>query len=167
MKLVLVPILSALLGVFPGEALACRMSPPVVTRTSIELAAHSDLVFIAHVDKVRPLDAADQAFLKDFPANTKVGVIYTMPTAVAEYTVVRVLKGSGPMAALLQSATWDCGGLMMETGGEYLIFANRQVDVRGTVAPIEGSFPLQGFTEAAAELQKIDTFLTPKASTTL
>ena len=167
MKMLLVSILSALLSVFPGKAFACRMSPPVITRTSIELAAQSDLVFIAHVDKVRPLDAADQAFLKDFPANTKVGVIYTMPTALTEYTVVRVLKGVAPMPALLQSATWNCGGLIMEKGGEYLIFANRQVDVRGTVAPIEGSFPLQGFTEAAAELQKIDTFLTPKASTDL
>ena len=155
-------MLLALLGLFCGNAMACRMVG-YVWPTSTELASTSQLVFIAHVEKVQPLSKSDEEFVRSGFASAPNGISVRVPTERAEFSLVRNLKGLTPKPALLESSVWNCSGVTLEQGSDYLIFANAPEKVGADIAPAKGSFKLDGSLHAQVELQNIENYFTLQA----
>ena len=148
-------VLVAALLLGSSNAMACRR-PGYVPPTTVELASSSALVFIAHVGKVRPLSQAEEEFVASRFAGVPDGLPIEVPSERAEFSLVRNLKEAAPSSVLLKSSVWNCSGINLEQGNDYLVFAQVPDSVGQDISPIQGSFKLDGSEFAHAELQKIE-----------
>ncbi|MEJ1096649.1 MULTISPECIES: hypothetical protein [unclassified Pseudoxanthomonas] len=143
-----------------GSAMACSI-PGKQWPTTAELAIASDLVFIAHVERIRRMSPEDTKLMEAISSgNPPLNVAFLPPTHPADFSVLRVLKGTVPEHVLLQSAVQNCSGVHLEEGGDYLIFANRPSMAGDDIAPIKGSFKLDDSEYTQDELRKVE-FLFP------
>jgi len=148
----------AILSAGSADALACRRIPPVVIPSNSELAARSELVFIARIEGVLPLGAADEELLRSGFANVPMNTPIRLPTASTEFSVVRSLKGAPLVHARIESATTSCGTIL-EDGSEYLVFANNPASADAEIVPLSGTFQLDGSQQAQASLAEVESSL--------
>ncbi|WP_176943963.1 hypothetical protein [Pseudoxanthomonas sp. CF125] len=154
-------LLAALLALACGDAMACRMAG-YVWPTSIQLATSSEWVFIMHVNDVLPLSPSEAAFASSAFESVPAGIPFRFPTEKAQVSLLRSLKGDAPATAVVESSVEGCSGVSLQSGGDYLVFANPPETGDGVIAPIKGSFKL-GNAYAQTELQKIENHLTLQA----
>lgn len=145
-----------------GSAMACRIEG-MQWPTTTELANTSELIFIAHVERVRPMSPENARLMEAIDSgNPLVDVPFLYPVHPADFSVRSVLKGTVPEYTLLQSAVQDCSGVHLEEGEDYLIFANRPAMPGDDIAPIKGSFKLDSSKYAQDELRKVESLFPSK-----
>ncbi|MEO8365188.1 MAG: hypothetical protein ABI538_03165 [Pseudoxanthomonas sp.] len=146
----------AILAAGSADVLACRRIPPIIIPSNSELAAGSELVFIARIERVLPLGIADDELVRSGFANVPTNTPIRMLTASTEFSFVRSLKGAPLMHSMMESATTSCGTILQE-GSEYLIFANNPASADDEVVPLRGTFKLDGSQQAQASLAEVES----------
>ena len=102
------------------------------------------------------MSQAEEEFVVSKFAGVPDGLPIEVPSERAEFSLVRNLKGAAPASLLLKSSVWNCSGINLEQGNDYLVFAQVPDSVGQDISPIQGSFKLDGSEFAHAELQKIE-----------
>ena len=140
------------------DALACRTVPPIVVPPVEQLAGTSDLVFIARVEQVLPLsdEKAELVQLAFGEAPLEKPII--LPNASARISLLRTLKGAPSARAMMQSALTNCG-VVLEEGGDYLVFANDPGLSGGEILPLLGTFRFDSSSQALAKIARIESTL--------
>ncbi len=140
------------------DALACRTIPPIVVPPVEQLAATSDFVFIARVEQVLPLSDEDAELVQLAFGEAPLEKPIILPNASMRISLLRTLKGAPSAHAMMQSALTNCGVVLQE-GGDYLVFANDPGLSGGEILPLLGTFLFDNSPQALADLSRIESTL--------
>jgi hypothetical protein len=152
----------ACLALVSFDALACRTNPPRTAPSYRELANTSELIAVIHVERVRPLSPADEAFIEKVFTDPPLNVVIHLPTASAEFSTIRLLKGEQPEQSLIQSGVTSCD-VSFQEGKDYLVFSQRP-GPSGEIVPLYGTFTIDQSQHSLATLAEVESFLSPNNS---
>jgi hypothetical protein len=149
--------LLACLALVPFDAFACRTNPPRTAPSYRDLANTSELIAVIHVERIRPLSPAEESFIEKVFTDPPMNVAIRLPTASAEFSTVRVLKGKRPEQSLIQSGVTSCD-ISFQQGKDYLVFSQRPAS-SGEIVPLYGTFTIDLSQHSLAALAEVESFL--------
>lgn len=156
MKRVL-PVVACMLAVLAGNAGACSTVPPRTTPDLRQVARAVDIVAVIHVDHVEPLTAQQLAETERLFTTVSNGP-FVPPASSVRFSVRRVLKGRLPADAMIRNGATSCE-VVLDAGGDYVLFAMKPVAPGDRIVPMDGTFPLDKTGRDAAELAAVESSL--------
>lgn len=157
MRTVVVASLLACLALASFDASACRTNPPRTAPSYSDLAAASDLIAVIHVERILPLSPEDEAFIDRVFTDPPTNVVIRLPTASAEFSTVRVLKGKRPEQSRIRSGVTNCDVYFLE-GKDYLVFS-QWPSPSGEIVPLYGTFPIDQSQHSLTALAEVESSL--------
>ena len=159
MKILAIASLLSAFALTSFDAAACRTNPPMKAPVYSELTKTSDLVAVIHIERIRPLSPEDEALSERLWTDPPMNVPIRFPTTSAEFSTLRILKGSAPEQFLIRNGATNCDVQFIE-GKNYLVFA-RSPDPSSEIVPDYGTFPLDQSQYSLAALAEVESSLSP------
>lgn len=156
-------MLAIALGISSNMASACTIVEPLSRQRVSQLVASADMVFVAHIEQILPLDSEAESMMRQLREGLKQGEDFFFPSQQARFAVVEAFKGVVPKDSFLESRLMSCD-IKFESGTNYLIFSKAPMAGEG-ILPLRGSFEIHTMpTLESSSSRSIESFLSSQAS---